>query len=187
VVADFTRPVDLPEEAGGDNRKRVGFFPGSTIGNFDHGAAVEFLKTIAEIVSGGGGLLIGADLKKDEEILLRAYDDAAGVTATFNLNIIERINRELGGDFDVSQFRHLTLYSQDQGRIEIYLVSSQDQTVHIHDRTFRFRDGETIHSENSYKYDVEEFSALAAQAGFGAAKTWVDSDNLFSLHYLTVE
>jgi dimethylhistidine N-methyltransferase len=187
VVADFTRPVDLPEEARTGNSKRVGFFPGSTIGNFDHVGAVEFLKTVAGMVDGGGALLIGADLKKDEEILLRAYDDAAGVTAAFNLNIIERINHELGGDFDVSQFRHMAQYSREKGRIEIYLVSGKDQTVHIQDRAFRFRESETIHTENSYKYHVEEFSALAAEAGFGAAKNWVDSGNLFSLHYLVVE
>ena len=185
VVADFTRPVDLPEQARSGGQKRVGFFPGSTIGNFDHDGAVEFLKTIAEMVSGGGGLLIGADLKKDEDILVRAYDDEEGITEAFNLNIIERINRELGGDFDVSQFRHLALYNRRLGRIEIYLESQKDQTVHIQGRDFKFREGETIHTENSYKYHVEEFSALAQSAGFETEKIWVDGGNLFSIHYLT--
>lgn len=186
VVADFTRPVELPREAGKNNGRRVVFFPGSTIGNFDHARAETLLRTIAGMAGPGGALLIGVDLKKDEEILLRAYDDDAGVTAAFNLNIIERINRELGGDFDLSQFRHLALYNREQGRIEIHLESLMDQTVHIQGRDFRFREGETIHTENSYKYHVEEFSALAAAAGFETEKTWVDGGNLFSLHYLTV-
>ncbi len=201
VAADFTRPVELPREvgpteagpteagpteAGKSTGRRVVFFPGSTIGNFDHAQAEEFLGTIAGMAGPGGALLIGVDLKKDEEILLRAYDDAAGITAAFNLNIIERINRELGGDFDLSQFRHLALYNREQGRIEIHLESLKDQTVHIQDRDFRFREGETIHTENSYKYHVEEFSALAASAGFETEKIWVDDGNLFSLHYLTV-
>lgn len=196
VAADFTRPVELPREAGPtevelpreagkNNGRRMVFFPGSTIGNFDHAQAKALLRTIAGMAGPGGALLIGVDLKKDEEILLRAYDDAAGVTAAFNLNIIERINRELGGDFDLSQFRHLALYNREQGRIEIYLESLKDQTVHIQGRDFRFREGETIHTENSYKYHVEEFSALAAAAGFETEKTWVDGGNLFSLHYLT--
>ena len=141
VVADFTRPVELPTEvgpteagpaeAGKNNGRRVVFFPGSTIGNFDHAQAEAFLRTIAGMAGQGGALLIGVDLKKDEDTLLRAYDDAAGVTAAFNLNIIERINRELGGDFDLSQFRHLALYNREQGRIEIHLESLKDQTVHI--------------------------------------------------------
>ncbi len=187
LAADFTRPIDLPEHVRDLAARRVGFFPGSTIGNFDHPSAVQFLRNVAEMTGKGGGLLTGVDLKKDEDILVRAYDDRAGVTAAFNLNVIERINRELDGDFDPRAFHHLALYNDEKGRIEMHLVSRKDQTVTIQDRAFRFQDGETIHTENSYKYDVEEFTTLAAQAGFRAIKTWVNEDGLFSLHYLTVD
>ena len=185
VVADFTKPVPLPEEAENRKNKRVGFFPGSTIGNFDHEGAANFLETVAETVGQGGGLLIGVDLKKDEKTLLRAYDDAEGVTARFNLNIIERINRELDGDFDTGAFRHEARYDEKEGRIEMHLVSRRDQTAHVQGHPFRFREGESIHTENSYKYHDEEFQELAAGRGFRAVQTWVDNNNLFSLHYLT--
>ena len=186
VVADFTRPVRLPAKARKASKNRVGFFPGSTIGNFDHAGAADFLATVADMVGGGGALLIGVDLKKDQDILVRAYDDAQGVTAAFNLNVLERINRELGGCFDIKTFRHRALYNGAEGRIEMHLVSEKDQTVAVHDRDFTFTEGETIHTENSYKYHVEEFSSLAAGAGFRTARTWVDGDGLFSLHYLTL-
>jgi len=185
LVADFTKPVPMPEEVDRGAHKRVGFFPGSTIGNFEHVAAADFLGTVAETVGEGGGLLIGVDLKKDEETLLRAYDDAEGVTAAFNLNIIERINRELDGDFDAGAFRHEARYDDEEGRVEMHLVSRQDQTAHVQGEPFRFRQGESIHTENSYKYHVEEFHDLAAGQGFQPAQTWVDGNDLFSLHYLT--
>ncbi len=185
VVADFTRPVPLPEEAENGGTKWVGFFPGSTIGNFDHKEASAFLGTVAETIGFGGGLLVGVDLKKDEETLLRAYDDSEGITARFNLNILERINRELDGDFDVASFRHEVRYAKGEGRIEMHLVSRRDQTAHVQGRSFRFREGESIHTENSYKYHVEEFQTLAAGQGFDPARTWVDDKDLFSLHYLT--
>ena len=185
VVADFTKPVLLPEEVENRENKRVGFFPGSTIGNFDHEGAADFLETVAETVGEGGGLLIGVDLKKDEETLLRAYDDAEGITARFNLNIIERINRELNGDFDTGAFRHEARYDEKEGRIEMHLVSRRDQTAHVQGHPFRFREGESIHTENSYKYHVEEFQKLAAGQGFQPAQTWIDDNDLFSLHYLT--
>jgi len=186
VVADFTRPVKLPDKARKASENRIGFFPGSTIGNFDHAGAADFLATVADMVGGGGALLIGVDLKKDEDILVRAYDDAQGVTAAFNRNVLERINRELGGCFDIETFRHRALYNGAEGRIEMHLVSEKDQTVTVHDRDFTFTKGETIHTENSCKYHVEEFSSLAAEAGFRCARTWVDGDGLFSLHYLTL-
>ena len=186
VVADFTRPVKLPDKARKASENRIGFFPGSTIGNFDHAGAADFLATVADMVGGGGALLIGVDLKKDEDILVRAYDDAQGVTAAFNRNVLERINRELGGCFDIETFRHRALYNGAEGRIEMHLVSEKDQTVTVHDRDFTFTEGETIHTEDSYKYHVEEFSSLAARAGFRSARTWVDGDGLFSLHYLTL-
>ena len=134
-----------------------------------------------------GGWWVRGERKKAEAILVRAEDDRAGVTAAFNLKIIERSNRELGGDFDPRAFRYMVLYNGEKGRIEMHLVSRKDQTVTIQDRAFRFRDGETIHTENSYKYHVEEFTALAGQAGFNPVRTWVDGDGLFSLHYLTVD
>ena len=186
VVADFTRPVKLPDKARKASENRIGFFPGSTIGNFDHAGAADFLATVADMVGGGGALLIGVDLKKDEDILVRAYDDAQGVTAAFNRNVLERINRELGGCFDIETFRHRALYNGAEGRIEMHLVSEKDQTVTVHDRDFTFTEGETIHTEDSYKYHVEEFSSFAARAGFCSARTWVDGDGLFSLHYLTL-
>ena len=176
----------LEDEGFGKKENCVGFFPGSTIGNFDHEAAVAFLRTVSETVGSGGGLLIGVDLKKDTETLIRAYDDAEGVTAAFNLNVIERINRELDGNFDVSAFSHQAQYNAEAGRIEIHLVSQKAQTVHIQGRDFNFSEGETIHTENSYKYHIKEFEALAAKAGFSPVKTWVDENGLFSLHYLTV-
>jgi len=185
VVADFTRPLRLPERAVAAGRRRVVFFPGSTIGNFDHAEAGEFLSRIAAMVGPGGALLIGVDLKKDEAMLVRAYDDAAGVTAAFNLNILARINRELAGDFDLGQFRHRALYNRDIGRIEIYLESRRDQTATVLGRPFRLRAGETIHTENSYKYHVDEFAALAAGHGFAAERTWTDPARLFALIYLT--
>ena len=186
VAADFTRPVKLPDKARKASENRIGFFPGSTIGNFDHAGAADFLATVANMVGGGGALLIGVDLKKDEDILVSAYDDAQGVTAAFNRNVLERINRELGGCFDIETFRHRALYNGAEGRIELHLVSEKDQTVTVHDRDFTFTKGETIHTENSCKYHVEEFSSLAAGAGFRSARTWVDGDGLFSLHYLTL-
>ncbi|MBI2977384.1 MAG: L-histidine N(alpha)-methyltransferase [Rhodospirillales bacterium] len=186
VVADFTQPLRLPESAETAGRKRVVFFPGSTIGNFDPPAAGEFLTRIAATAGKGGALLIGVDLKKDEQTLVRAYDDRAGVTAAFNLNMLARINRELAGDFDLGQFRHRALYDRERGRIEMHLVSRREQTATVLGRRFRFRAGETIHTENSYKYDVDEFAALAAGHGFAAERTWIDPARLFSLIYLTV-
>lgn len=187
VIADFTRPVALPDGEMNGYKKRIGFFPGSTIGNFDPDAAARFLGTVADTVGAGGGLLIGVDLKKNQDILLRAYDDARGVTARFNLNIIERINRELGGDFDPSAFRHEARYDDVLGRIEMHLVSRRDQKVQIQSHSFRLRKDESIHTENSYKYHAEEFQALAAGQGFKPVQTWIDGESLFSLHYLVRE
>jgi len=187
LVADFTKPVTLPEKALSGGARRVGFFPGSTIGNFDHEAAKMFLKTIADTLSSGGALLIGVDLKKDAAILNRAYDDAAGVTAAFNLNILGRINRELDGGFDLGGFSHKARYDANIGRVEMHLASEKEQTVEILGRDFRFRKGETIHTENSYKYTIDEFSDLAGSAGFLQTKTWTDDNDLFSIHFLVVE
>jgi dimethylhistidine N-methyltransferase len=182
VCADYTRAFALPPLPGPAG-KRVGFFPGSTIGNFEPEAVVRFLAHCAELLGLEGEMLIGVDLKKDPSILNAAYNDRAGLNAAFNLNLLERINRELGGDIDIARFEHLAFYSEEKGRMELYLKSLADQTVHIAGHPFRFAEGERIHTENSYKYAIDEFRALAARAGFRAVQTWTDRDRLFSVHY----
>ena len=174
----------MPDGIPGD--RRVGYFPGSTLGNFDHRAAEAFLAEAARLAGSGGGMLIGIDLKKDEDVLNAAYNDTAGVTAAFNLNLLVRINRELGGDFAPGDFTHHAFYNAAEGRIEMHLVSGCDQDVRIGNRRFGFARGETIHTENSYKYSVAEFQALASRAGFEPAEVWCDPAELFSVHYLSV-
>lgn len=186
VCADYTRPFVLPQGSVTSFAKKVGFFPGSTIGNFTRSEALDFLAGVAGLLGAGGELLIGVDLKKDASILHAAYNDRRGVTAAFNLNLLARINRELGADFDLAAFTHDAPYNRSEGRIEMYLVSERAQTVHIRDRSIRFRRGETIHTENSHKFGAEEFQTLAAGAGFLPIKAWKDDDGLFSLHYLQV-
>jgi dimethylhistidine N-methyltransferase len=186
VCADYSRPLDLPPLNGVNVRRRVIYFPGSTIGNFTRPEAAAFLENARKVAGPGGGLLIGVDLKKDPARLRAAYDDAQGVTARFNLNLLARINRELGADFDLTAFRHHACYNSDLGRIEMHLVSGRDQKVTIRGRPIRFRSGETIHTENSYKYSVPEFQELARDAGFAPAQCWIDSERLFAVHYLVV-
>ena len=169
----------LPGPAG----KQVGFFPGSTIGNFEPEAVVRFLAHCAELLGPEGEMLVGVDLKKDRAILERAYNDRAGLNAAFNLNLLERVNRELDGDIGIARFEHLAFYNEAQGRMELYLKSLCDQTITIAGRHFHFAEGERIHTENSYKYAIPEFHALAAQAGFRAIHTWTDRNDLFSVHY----
>jgi L-histidine Nalpha-methyltransferase len=182
VCADYTRPFRMPPLPGADG-KRVGFFPGSTIGNFEPDAAVGFLANYARILGPGGEMLIGVDLKKEPEILDAAYNDRAGVTAAFNLNLLERINRELDGDLDLDRFDHLAFYNNAEGRVEIYIRSLADQEASVAGKRFWFAKGELIHTEYSYKYSVEEFRALAARAGFRPVDTWTDPAELFSVHY----
>ena len=182
ACTDFTRLMELPP--GSPEGRRLAFFPGSSIGNFHPDAAIDFLRMIAELVGPGGQLLIGVDLKKDRAILEAAYNDAQGVTAAFNLNLLARINRELGADFDPEKWQHRALYNEAQGRIEMHLASRVAQKVTVQGQTFHFAEGETIHTENSYKYTVGEFRDLAARAGFTTDTVWVDADNLFSLHLL---
>ncbi len=190
VAADYTRPIDLAhmERAHWEScpRPRIGFFPGSTIGNLTADEAVAFLENARRILGPGGGFIVGADLKKDVRRLEAAYNDAAGVTAEFNLNLLARINRELGGNFDLAEFRHRAHYDASKGRIEMHLVSRRGQTVRVNGTCFTFRRGETIHTENSHKYTVAEFQEIAARAGFTARQAWTDSDDLFSVHYLEV-
>lgn len=180
ACTDFTRQMQLPPQT--PAATAVAFFPGSSIGNFDPEHAVEFLSTIAELVGDGGYLLIGVDLKKDHQLLQAAYDDAQGITALFNLNLLTRINRELQGDFNVAQWQHKALYNEALGRIEMHLLSLQDQRVNIAAQEFHFKQGETIHTENSYKYTTDEFIQLAARAGFETVDLWLDDDELFSVH-----
>jgi dimethylhistidine N-methyltransferase len=183
VCADYTRPFDLPKLPGPAG-KRVGFFPGSTVGNFEPQQVVQFLDHWAELLGPGGEMLIGVDLKKDPEILDTAYNDRAGINAAFNLNLLERVNRELGGDFDLDRFEHYAFYNPAAGRVELYLKSLAEQSVRVAGRRFDFAEGELIHTENSYKYAIDEFRALAARAGFRTIDTWTDRADLFSVHYL---
>jgi L-histidine Nalpha-methyltransferase len=181
VCADYTRPFRLPSLPG--TGKRVGFFPGSTIGNFEPDAAVHFLANYAGILGPGGEMLIGVDLKKETDILEGAYNDRAGVTAAFNLNLLERVNRELDGNIDIDRFEHVAFYNNAEGRVEIYIRSLVDQVARIAGTRFRFAQDELIHTEYSYKYSVEEFRNLAARAGFRPVDTWTDRAELFSVHY----
>ena len=182
VCADYTRIFPLPPLPG-PSGKRVGFFPGSTIGNFEPDAAADFLANYAGVLGPGGGMVIGVDLKKDRAILEAAYNDRAGVTAQFNLNLVERINRELDGDLDISRFEHVAFYNDTDGRIEIYIRSLANQEAWIAGTPILFVKGELIHTEYSYKYSVPEFRALAGRAGFGPVDTWTDPGELFSVHY----
>jgi dimethylhistidine N-methyltransferase len=187
VCADYTRPFDLPASSRRPSGNRVVFFPGSTIGNLNPLDARRFLQTTAGRLGPNGSLLIGVDLKKDPKVLHAAYNDAEGVTAAFNMNLLRRMNEELGAEFDLSSFRHEAFYNRDAGRIEMHLVSLNDQQVRFNGTSVPFRSGETIHTENSYKFDIEEFHALAAEAGFRPERVWTDPRHLFSLHYLTVD
>jgi len=183
LAADFSRPISLPETRG----RRVVYFPGSTIGNLAPQEAHAFLRMTRGQLGPRGAMLIGVDLKKDAAQLHAAYNDAKGVTAAFNLNLLARINRELGADFRLRRFRHYAFYNPARGRIEMHLVSLAAQRVNVGDHRFAFDAGESIHSENSYKYSIAEFQALAAHAGFRGAKVWTDRRGLFSLHGLIAD
>jgi dimethylhistidine N-methyltransferase len=182
VCADYTRPFRLPPTA--PQNRRLAFFPGSSIGNFAPLEALRFLKQVAQQLSGDDGLLIGVDLKKDPAVLNAAYNDAAGVTAAFNLNLLTRCKRELGADFDLDGFAHRAFYNAAAGRVEMHLESRRDQTVTVAGHTFTFAAGETVHTENSYKYEPDEFQRLAGQAGFELQRTWTDPGRLFGVLYL---
>jgi dimethylhistidine N-methyltransferase len=184
VCADYLQPVVLPATRHKAARNVV-YFPGSTIGNFEPGEATQFLRRIAKVCHRGGALLIGVDLRKDRNVIEAAYNDDAGVTAQFNLNLLARANRELGGDFDLQHWRHRAIYNSDAGRIEMYLISQIDQAVHIADHTFHFRSGEKIITEFSYKYAPEGFATLARDAGFEFQKMWTDDARLFGVFYFT--
>jgi dimethylhistidine N-methyltransferase len=185
VRADFTTPFDLPSVAAGA-RQRVVYFSGSTIGNFGPTEAIALLAHISRIVGLGGGLLLAADLKKDRALLESAYDDAKGVTAEFNRNLLARINRELEADFALEQFRHHAFYNEAEGRIEMHLVSHRPQVVRVAGRTFAFAEGEGIRTEYSYKYSRDDLRDLAAAAGWRRRRVWTDARGWFSVQYLGV-
>jgi dimethylhistidine N-methyltransferase len=186
VHADFTAPFVLPD-TGDPRARRVVYFPGSTIGNFSPHAALSLLTRIAELAGTGGGLLIGFDLDKDESIVTPAYNDRKGRSAAFNLNLLARINRELGADFDLSAFVHRARYLRRQERVVMHLVSQNDQVVRVAGRQFAFRPGELIHTEDSYKYSPEHFGQITSRAGFTLARQWIDPKGYFSVQYLTVD
>jgi dimethylhistidine N-methyltransferase len=178
LCADFSAGLELP--AGIPEAPRLYFYPGSSIGNFSPGEAIALLSSLAR---SGDGLLIGVDLLKDRAILEAAYDDALGVTAAFNLNLLARVNRELGADFAIRRFRHVARFDEAAGRIEMHLESALAQQVRIGPRAFGFAAGERLHTENSYKFSVEGFAALAAQAGWTLAEAWVDERRWFAELY----
>ncbi len=184
VRADFSLPVPLPALA--RPCRRVAFFPGSTIGNFHREDAVQFLSRIAETVGAGGALLIGVDFKKDRRILESAYDDSEGVTAEFNFNLLRHLNTALGTDFSIDRYRHRAVYDEAKGRIEMHLVSLEDQWVHVGDEQFSIVAGESIRTECSYKYAPEELRAIAREAGFDCRGEWTDDDQLFGVYLLEV-
>jgi dimethylhistidine N-methyltransferase len=184
ACADFAQDFELPDPAG--SGRRLVFFPGSTIGNFEPHDALAFLQRVRRLVQPDGALVIGVDLKKDPKLLHDAYNDGRGVTAAFNLNLLERLRAELDAELDPKTFRHRAFYDAMHGRIEMHLVSRRAQEIRVLGRRFRFEPGESIHTENSYKYSVAEFHALARRAGLQPRQVWLDAAHLFSVHYLSV-
>lgn len=185
VAADFTQSFELPEEAKAAP-VRVGFFPGSTIGNFEPHEAASFLRNAAKILGPNAILIVGADLIKPVDILNAAYNDEAGVTARFNLNLLVRINRELNGGFKLDTFEHHAFYNRERHRIEMHLASLKRQKVKVAGECFDFRAGETIHTENSYKYSVESLGALARGVGWQPSGVWTDNKKYFSIQAFTL-
>jgi len=183
VCADYTSSFELPVPKR-ESKRTVVYFPGSTISNFDPIPAKHFLEHIASLCGSGGALLIGVDLKKDPAVLHNAYNDSEGVTAAFNLNLLERINRELDCDFQLDAFEHYAFYNPRESRVEMHLVSQRGQVVHIDGKTISFAKGESIWTENSYKYNLDEFEQMAAAAGFRVERVWVDDRQWFSVQYL---
>lgn len=185
VCADFTGPFELPEPV--PPRRRAAYFPGSTIGNFERKLAAELLAGIASSCGEDGALLVGVDLQKEVSVLVDAYDDARGVTADFNRNLLVRINRELGANFDIESFVHRALWKPDEGRIEMHLVSEVAQNVELGDETLRFAAGESICTEHSHKYTVDGFAELAEGAGFRVEQVFTDPEEYFSVQLLEVD
>jgi len=185
VCADFTRPFAVPAPQR-ESARTVVFFPGSTIGNFDTAAAADLLKVMRDVADVGGGLVIGTDLVKDPQVLEQAYNDAAGVTAAFNLNALRHLNREVGADFDLQHFRHDAVWRPEEARIEMHLVSDKAQTITIGGETVPFAAGERLVTEHCHKYTQDGFVALARSAGWTHRKTWTDERDYFAVHYFEV-
>jgi len=185
LATDFTNPVRLPSEFAG--MPRLGFLPGSTIGNFEPAEAQRLLVQLRETLASRARMLIGVDLRKDPAVLIPAYNDKAGVTAAFNLNLLVRLNREADADFDLNAFSHRAIWNPTHSRIEMHLISRCEQVVHVAGRTIRFAAHETIHTENSYKYALEDFVTLANSAAWRGCKVWTDNGGLFSVHLLEAE
>ncbi len=185
VEADFTKPFRLPSSVA--ELPLIGFFPGSTLGNFEPHEASSFLRHARQILGIGSTLIIGLDLVKDAVVLNAAYNDAAGITAKFNLNLLTRINRELDADFDLTGFCHQAFYNSERHRIEMHLASKKRQKVRVAGRLIDFRAGETIHTENSYKYTLESFGALARGSGWTSSAVWTDENKYFSVQVLVAQ
>jgi dimethylhistidine N-methyltransferase len=183
VVADFTQPFDLAGRAEGSTT-HLGFFPGSTIGNFEPAEAITFLRRARMTLRAGARMLLGADLIKDLPVLRAAYDDAAGVTAAFNMNLLARLNREAGANFDLANFRHEARWNPTANRIEMHLVAKKAHSIRLAGRVFRFADEESIHTESSHKYNPEHLRALATAAGWQATRMWTDRACMFSVWML---
>jgi len=182
VAADFSKPFGLPPAIA--KIPRLGFFPGSTIGNFEPHEAAAFLRHAGGILGPGASFIVGVDLVKDAQVLQRAYNDSAGVTAQFNLNLLARINRELGGKFNLACFEHHAFFNRERSRIEMHLASLKRQRVKLLGECIELRAGETIHTENSYKYSIESFGAMARGAGWTPTAVWTDAESRFSVHVL---
>ncbi len=186
ICADFTTPIEVPSDIFVEDDNWLGFFPGSTIGNSDPASASELLKAYRRFLWPDGHFLIGVDLKKNKDILTAAYNDEDGITAAFNINILHRMRRELGAAVNVDGFEHCAFYNEQAGRVEMHLKSNRDQSITLDDHEIFIAKGETIHTENSYKYHVDEFIGLAETAGFRSRAVWTDDQNRFSVHMLTV-
>ena len=183
VVADFTKEFDVPSPTDQEGR-RVIYFPGSTIGNFQRDEAKELLAGMAKNAGADGGVLIGVDLDKNRDVLRAAYNDSKGVTADFNLNILKRINDELGGEFDLSKFRHEAVFNENRSCIEMHLISTQAQTVNVCKYSFKFEQNETVLTEYSHKYTTDAFGEMANEIGLNVKNVWTDSNEMFAVMYL---
>jgi len=182
IQGDFTQPTKWLDK--NSHKNKVVFFPGSTIGNFDSESATDFLINLRNLVGENGSIIVGVDLIKDKQILENAYNDSSGKTEAFNKNLLIRINQQLNANFDLSQFRHEAIFNHEKERIEMHLISQRVQSVKINSKRINFSKYETIHTENSHKYSVESFLALARNAQLKCTKTWTDKQKLFSIHYL---
>jgi dimethylhistidine N-methyltransferase len=186
ICADFMSPIPLPAQLEGVGQRRLGFFPGSTIGNFSPAQAETLLIRVRDLLGPGGAFLVGADLRKDTAILNRAYNDAAGQTEAFNLNLLRRMQCELGAELDLEDFGHLAFFNEEAGRIEMHLKAMRDTEIRLGGRRFALQEGDTIHTENSRKYTIAEFSGLAARTGYETEEVFRDEGGLFSLHLLNI-